>query len=114
MTDIVLSTLSTLSKTAVRARVFRLFVFECKPTSNLFWCDRFVKWMNYSAFAVFAVIIVYFLYYAVTRRNQCLCLECGYRFNRDELNLVCPFCGSDDIAPAPFASSNRDYIRPPI
>ena len=62
--------------------------------------------MNVPAAIVFTVIVGYFLFVIITRRNQYLCLHCGYRFNLGEKRavstLICPSCNSDRIAPAPF------------
>ena len=72
--------------------------------------------MNVPASITFTFIKGYFLYVAITRRNQYLCLHCGYRFNlgkkRVSTELICPSCNSDRITPAPFGGMlSKDGMR---
>jgi hypothetical protein len=62
------------------------------------------------ALAFFILMVVYTLYYAIKYRNLHLCRKCGFTFNLDELNQVCPFCGSEDIAPTNFPGRFRILV----
>ena len=46
--------------------------------------------------------LVYALIHASAHSNEYQCQKCGFRFNHDELTLVCPHCGSEDIKPVPY------------